>query len=115
MPMFEVPANWRMFGSYYIEANNLREAINKVGGPLPLPSERDYIDDSLIVDEIDEVYAANDMAVPELSKEKIIEELDKRTDPRVEITECFDPATARYRIDDLIGILRDYYDVKYDF
>lgn len=113
MPKFEVPCTWRMYGSYHIEAENLREAINKAEKNLPLPSERDYVDDSLVIDEIDAVYEANNIPIPTLGRKQIRAELDKRTDPQLHILGCFDPETAAYSTDELIGILRDYYGETY--
>lgn len=113
MSKFEIPCMWRMYGSYQIEANNIREAINKAGENLPLPSECDYVDDSLVVDEIDVVYEANDIPIPALGREQIRKELDRRTKLQAKITDCFDPDTVKYNIDELIGFLRDYYNEIY--
>lgn len=113
MPKFVIPCTWSMYGSYYIEAENLREAINKAGQNLPLPADRDYVDNSFVIDGMDAVYEANGLPVPSLGRRQIWTELDKRTDPQMHILDCFDPETAAYTVDELIGILRDYYGKTY--
>ena len=115
MPQFEIPCTWIMSGRYYIEADNLREAIKRVQGDMPLPDEREYVSCSLEVDDIDEVFGANKMEVPDLGirTDEIEEELDKRTDPRVKARSVFNAKTADYSIDDLVFILRDYYGIEY--
>ena len=115
METYDIPCTWQMFGTQHNKANNLRESIRMAEGNQPLPSDRGYINDSFQVEDIDTIYEANGMEIPTLSEGQIREELDKRTDPRVEFTSCFDPQTANYSIDELIGILRDYYDEDYIF
>ena len=112
---FEIPCTWTMSGRYFIEADNLREAIERVQGDMPLPDEREYVSCSLEVDDIDEVFEANEMELPnlDLRTDAIKEELDKRTDPRLEMTSVFNAKTAGYSVDDLVSILRDYYGIKY--
>ena len=115
METYNISCSWQMFGTQYNKANNLREAIRMAEGNQPLPSDRSYINDSFQVEDIDAIYEANGMEIPTLSASQIRNELDKRTDPRVEFTNCFDPQTANYDIDELVGILRDYYDEDYIF
>ena len=115
METYNIPCTWQMFGTQYNKANNLREAIRMAKENQPLPSDRGYINDSFQVEDIDAIYEANGMEIPALSASQIRDELDKRTDPRVEFTNCLDPQTANYGIDELVGILRDYYDEDYIF
>jgi hypothetical protein len=50
---FKIPVYWHVYGEYEVEANSLNEAIQLVEDGTPpydgLPSEPEYIDDSLRV------------------------------------------------------------------
>lgn len=43
---FAIPCSWEMCGSYYIEAEDLDEAIMKAENKSDLPEEQSYIDGS---------------------------------------------------------------------
>lgn len=60
MPKFEIPCTWMMSGAYHVEAETLEDAIAKVETEnLPLPTERQYVSDSLRLDPIDEIRETN--------------------------------------------------------
>ena len=111
---YYIHATWEMSGTYEIEADNLREAIQMAKNKA-LPENSTYVEDSYSVDDIDSIYEANGIEIPSLSAERIRAELDKRTDSDMDSVDYFDPETADYSVDDLAGILRDYYDEEYVF
>ena len=51
MPYYTIPMTWEIFGTIEIEADSLEEAIIKADLPeTEMPSNGDYIEDSLRVD-----------------------------------------------------------------
>jgi hypothetical protein len=46
---YEIPVLWQMCGKIFIEADSLKEAIDKALKEAPLPEKQWYIDDSIIV------------------------------------------------------------------
>lgn len=115
MPLFKIPCTFQMSGVYAVEANDLREAIKKTEHISELPENREYIPDSLILDDIDLIFENNNMNVPCLTKEEIIEELNKRTDPRIHGYYFFNEATAEQSTEMLVALLRDYYNFNYEY
>lgn len=80
---FNIPVTWTMSGTYIgVEANSLTDAIKKiVTGNDPLPSERDYVSGSLVVEhEMDSILSANDLPyeLADKSANKVAEELARR-------------------------------------
>ena len=53
-----IPCTWRMYGTLFIEADALADAIKKAFDA-PLPSERGYIDDSFSVDDMPIILAVS--------------------------------------------------------
>ena len=51
MPVFKVSCDWIVYGTAYIEADNLEQAITKAEeDDFPLPTDTNYIDGSFNVD-----------------------------------------------------------------
>lgn len=51
MPYYTIPMTWEVFGTIEVEADSLEEAIIKADLPeTEMPSNGDYIEDSLRVD-----------------------------------------------------------------
>ena len=51
MPQFKVSCDWEVYGTAYIEADNLKQAIEKAKeDDFPLPTDTQYIDGSFKVD-----------------------------------------------------------------
>lgn len=115
MPAYKIPCTFQMAGTYVIESANLREAIKKAEHISGLPAEQEYISDSLVLDDVDSIFEINDMEAPCLSKEDIIEELNKRTDPRIHESCVFNAETEDYSVHELVAVLRDYYNFIYEY
>lgn len=49
MKEYVIPVTWSAWGRIYVQANSLREAVEKAD-TMPLPTDHDYIDDSFRVD-----------------------------------------------------------------
>lgn len=47
MPKYSVPCTWTRYGEYIVEADSLEEAIAKAKEIPALPTESQYLDDSL--------------------------------------------------------------------
>ena len=73
-----------MSGIYYLEEKSVCAARLKALKTLPLPENRDYLDDSLVVDDLAECMLMNDWsdaevdALSKFSPEELIDELDSR-------------------------------------
>jgi hypothetical protein len=51
MKEWKIPVVWQSWGLYSVEANSLKEAIDKVKSyDFALPERQEYIDDSMVID-----------------------------------------------------------------
>lgn len=50
MKTWRIPIVWKMYGEYEIEADTLKEAVEKAYDKKWFPEDRDYIDDSFMVE-----------------------------------------------------------------
>lgn len=50
MKTWRIPIVWKMYGEYEIEADTLKEAVEKAYDKKWFPENREYIDDSFIVE-----------------------------------------------------------------
>jgi hypothetical protein len=50
MPKFKVPVVWKVWGVMEIEADTLEDAVDEAIGDHSLPTDGDYIDESIVVD-----------------------------------------------------------------
>ena len=63
---YKIPVYWTMFDTMYVEADSLKEAVNKAIDIMPLP-EGDYVDGSFTV----EMETLNEIYPEEIRDEKI--------------------------------------------
>lgn len=49
MKTFKIPCTWQMYGYYHIEANDLKEALQKADDS-NLPTDADYVECSFEID-----------------------------------------------------------------
>ena len=49
MKTFKIPCTWQMYGYYHIEADNLKEALQKAEDS-NLPTDADYVECSFEID-----------------------------------------------------------------
>lgn len=112
--MKEINCTFMMGGTYYLEERSVCAAREKAMVNLPLPEDRDYIDDSLTVDDLAECMVANgwgEDVVEELSSltpEALIQMLDERYQQGLEVA----PGTP-YTTTQLREFLLDYYDIDH--
>lgn len=114
--MKTIGCTFTMSGIYYLEEKSVCAARLKALKALPLPENRDYLDDSLVVDDLAECMLMNDWsdaevdALSKFSPEELIDELDSRRKGYVGIKFIdaeFTPARLK-------EFLLDYYGVDYD-
>ena len=56
--LFRVPLVWEMYGHVYVEAESEEEAVDIALGPnSPLPDNGEYVDHSVMVDDLVEIEA----------------------------------------------------------
>jgi hypothetical protein len=63
---YKIPVYWTMFDTMEVEAESLKEAVNKAIDIMPLP-DGDYVDGSFTV----EMYTLNEIYPEEIRDEKI--------------------------------------------
>jgi len=49
MKIYRIACEWAVYGTMHIEAESLKEAIQKAEDDYPLPTDSEYIDDSFKV------------------------------------------------------------------
>jgi len=110
----KINGTFRMSGTYYLNERSVLAARNAAMDTLPLPEDRDYVDDSLILDEMDECMATNGWGYDEiddlsrLSSESLTTMIDYRIRNGLETIPGTLHTTTR-----LIEFLLDYYDIEY--
>lgn len=56
--LFRIPLTWEMYGHVYVEAENMEEAVEIALCPdFPLPDDGEYVDHSVMVDDLVEIEA----------------------------------------------------------
>lgn len=56
--LFRIPLVWEMYGHVYVEAESEEEAVEIALGPnFPLPDNGEYVDHSVMVDDLVEIEA----------------------------------------------------------
>lgn len=114
--MKTIRCTFTMSGIYYLEEKSVCAARLKALKTLPLPEDRDYLDDSLVVDDLAECMLTNgwsDAEVDALSKfssEELIDELDSRRKGRMG-TQFLDDEFTSVRLKEF---LLDYHGIAYD-
>lgn len=112
--MKEINCTFQMGGTYYLKERSVLAARRRAMTDLPLPEDRDYINDSLVVDDLDECMVANgwsDEEVAYLSKlesSTLIKMIGQRIKDGVEVAPNEPFTTARLKM-----FLLDYYDIEY--
>lgn len=110
----DINCTFQMGGTYYLEERSVLAARRKAMTNLPLPEDRDYIDDSLVVDDLDECMVANGWAheevdeLSQLSADALTHMLDYRTRNGLETVPGESYTTTRLK-----EFLLDYYDIEY--
>lgn len=54
--VYKIPVVWQCFGTMYVEAESLKEAERKAIEEEPLPTDWEYVDDSIEIDEESPLY-----------------------------------------------------------
>ena len=110
----EINCTFQMGGTYHLEERSVLAAQRKAMGNLPLPEDRDYVDDSLMVDELNECMVANGWSyeeVDELSRfsaDALTRMITSRISAGLESIPSNSHTTTRLK-----EFLLDYYDVEY--
>lgn len=110
----EINCTFMMSGTYALESDSVFTAWKEAQGNLPLPTQREYVGDSLKVDSLDECMIANgwdEEAVEDLSsmsKENLIQEIARRYTQGVEVSD-----NEGYSTSLLKDFLLDYHGVTY--
>ena len=110
-----IGCTFTMTGAYDLAAKSVYAAWQKAMGGLPLPQDREYLSDSLVVDDLAECMLANgwdDDEVDALSRftsETLIAEIDRRRKLGIEKDGEWEFTATRLK-----EFLLDYYGVDYD-
>ena len=110
-----IGCTFTMTGAYDLAAKSVYAAWQKARGNLPLPQDREYLSDSLVVDDLAECMLANgwdDDEVNALSRftpVTLTTEIDRRRKAGIEKDDEWEFTTTRLK-----EFLLDYYGVDYD-
>lgn len=113
--MKTINCTFTMSGTYILKEKSVYAAWQKARGNLPLPQDREYLSDSLVVDDLAECMLANgwdDDEVNALSRftpETLTTEIDRRRKAGIEKDDEWEFTTTRLK-----EFLLDYYGVDYD-
>ena len=112
--MKEIGCIFTMTGTYHLNEKSVYAARLKAMENLPLPENRDYVPDSLIVDDITECMVANGWAEDEVdalsrfTTETLTAEIDRRCKLGIEEDDEGEFTTTRLK-----EFLLDFYGVEY--
>lgn len=110
-----INCTFTMSGTYILKEKSVYAAWQKARGNLPLPQDREYLSDSLVVDDLAECMLANgwdDDEVNALSRftpVTLTTEIDRRRKAGIEKDDEWEFTTTRLK-----EFLLDYYGVDYD-
>lgn len=113
--MKTINCTFTMSGTYILKEKSVYAAWQKARGNLPLPQDREYLSDSLVVDDLAECMLANgwdDDEVNALSRftpVTLTTEIDRRRKAGIEKDDEWEFTTTRLK-----EFLLDYYGVDYD-